>query len=46
MYFIDIFIKTGKLKEAMKEKGININNILGYSVKDIISHDFLLIQIN
>ena len=42
MYFIDIFIKTGKLKEAMKEKGININNILGYSVKASISHRFFI----
>ena len=46
MYFIDIFIKTGKLKEAMKEKGLTLTIFLVIQLKISSVIDFLLIQIN
>lgn len=41
-YFIDNFIKNGKIKEAVKEKGFNPNFILGYSVKDATQYRFFI----
>ena len=41
-YFIDNFIKTGKVKEAIKGKGLNLNFILGYSVKDETRYRFFI----